>query len=343
MIYNPIPNTDIQVSKICLGTMTWGEQNSQEEAFEQLDFAFEQGVNFLDTAELYPVPHKASTFTNTESIIGKWLRNKNNRQDVVIATKISGFAPMTEHIRPLGYTKSELTKAVDASLSRLQTDYIDLYQLHWPERQTNFFGQLNYPYAEKWNDNFLEVLTSLNELVQEGKIRHIGLSNETPWGVLHSNSIAKQQSLKPFVSIQNPYSLLNRTFEIGLSEICHYEDIKLLAYSPLAFGRLTGKYNDGTATPFSRLNQFTQFSRYSNEQCLNATSRYIALAKNLDISPTQLALAFVNSRPFLYSNIIGATSLSQLKENISSIDISITEEIEQAIDQIHHLIPNPAP
>lgn len=323
--------------------MTWGEQNTQDEGFEQMDYALGQGVNFLDTAELYPVPHNPKTYRDTERIIGNWFKARNNRDQVVLATKMTGYAPFTQHIRPRGFTNPELTKALEGSLSRLNTDYIDLYQLHWPERATNFFGQLDYPYTEQWEDNFLEVLTQLNTFIKDGKIRHIGLSNETAWGTMRTIQLAKENGLEPFVSIQNPYSLLNRTFEVAMSEVCHYEDIQLLAYSPLAFGRLTGKYNDGTATDFSRLNQFEGFIRYNGERSLHATEQYIAIASEFGITPTQLALAFVNTRPFVYSNIIGATSMAQLKENIGSIDIAFTPEMEKAVNAVHLNNPNPAP
>lgn len=344
MRYTKLPSTEIEVSKICLGTMTWGEQNTEAEGHAQLDYALEQGVNFIDTAELYSVPGRAETYGSTERIIGTWLKNRGKRDDLIIASKIVGPAEMSKHIRTGGYTKAEFKDAIHKSLKRLQTDYIDLYQLHWPERNTNYFGKLGYSHdtEESWQDNFAEILENLNEFVKEGLIRHVGLSNETPYG-LSRYLEESRKGLPKMITVQNPYNLLNRKDEIGLTEIMHREDVGYLAYSPMAFGVLSGKYINGTDKPDSRINKFPQYSRYSNEQAVEATKRYQEVAKKHNISLAQMALAFVTDRPFMTANIIGASSLEQLKENISSIDLKLTPEILEDIEAVHTAIPNPAP
>ena len=346
MKYTTLPNSHLRVSKICLGTMTWGEQNTIEEAHKQIDFALSKGVNFWDTAEMYPVPHHPKTYNRTEEYIGEWFRKNNQRSQIILATKIVGKAPFTNHIRKdMSFSAETLRMAVAGSLKRLQTDYIDLYQLHWPERDTNFFGQLDYTHneADKWEDNFLTCLEALNQLVKEGKIRHYGLSNETPWGTMKYLQYIDQHNLKPISTVQNPYSLLNRMYEVGMAEIGHRENIGLLAYSPLGFGRLTGKYQKGRQPEKGRLTLFPNFARYNHEQTIKATDKYCELAAKHHLSPTQLALAFVNTRPFLTSNIIGATNLEQLAENIDSIHLNLSAEILDEINKIHKEFSNPAP
>jgi len=345
MKYSRIPQTDIEVSKICLGTMTYGQQNTEAEAHEQLDYAVEKGINFIDTAEMYSIPGKKETQGSTESYIGSWLKNQK-RDKLVVATKVTGPMPYFNYIREnLGFSKEVIHDALNKSLQRLQTDYVDVYQLHWPERNVNFFGQRNYKHNadEKWEDNFKAVIETLDALVKEGKIRHYGVSNETSWGVMKQVSESKIHQLTSCKTIQNPYSLLNRTFEINLAEVCHRENIGLLAYSPLAFGALSGKYLNGQLPDNSRLKLFPAYSRYNNVQAIKLTSAYADLAKKHGISLVQLSLAFVNQRPFVTSSIIGATSMAQLQENIGSINLSLSEEILKEIDQIQDLQPNPAP
>ncbi len=345
MKYNNIPHTEIKVSKICLGTMTWGNQNSEKEAFEQLDFSIDSGVNFIDTAELYPVPAEAKTSGRTSEIIGKWLRQKKNRDKLVIATKIAGPGDYTKHIRTGGFSSKSIEDAINKSLKRLQTDYIDLYQLHWPERSTNFFGIRDYKhnYKEKWNDNFNEILNSLDGFVKQGKIRNIGISNEKSWGAMRYIEESNKCNLPRVVTIQNAYSLLNRPFEGDLAEISIREGLGLLAYSPLGFGVLTGKYINGTASDNARLKLFPRFSRYSSAEATNATKEYLKIALENQLSLTQMSLAFVNQQPFVTSNIIGATNLNQLEENISSIEVTLSEEVLSKINEVHSKIPNPSP
>lgn len=346
MEYRKLGNTGLDVSVICLGSMTWGEQNTLEDACEQLDYALSQGINFIDTAELYSVPAKASTYGFTEQFIGEWLKKSGKRKEVILATKIAGPGEWISHIRE-GQTRfndKHISTAVDASLKRLQTDYIDLYQLHWPERHTNFFGRLGYQ-AEK-DENltpFLETLNALDKQIQAGKIRHIGLSNETPWGFMKFLEIAEQHQLPRVASVQNPYSLLNRSYEIGMAEISHREKTGLLAYSPLGFGVLSGKYLGISQPSGSRLNLFPEFDRYSNQLATEAVKQYVTLARDHNLEPAQMALAYVNSRPFLTSTIIGATTMEQLRVNVKSININLSSELKQKIEAIHKSIPNPCP
>ena len=343
MKFKKLPFTDIQVSEICLGTMTFGKQNTESEGHQQLDYAVSRGINFIDTAELYPVPAEAETYGETERIIGTWIKKNNNRSSIILASKIAGPGAYTKHIRTTGFSKSALKEAVNDSLKRLQTDYIDLYQLHWPERFTNTFGTRGYKHIskEKWEDNFSEILFNLNELIKEGKIRHIGLSNENPWGVMRFLEESKQ-NLPRMITIQNSYSLLNRQFEVGNAEISMREKIGLLAYSPLACGVLTGKYIEGKDAANSRLNLFKRFVRYSSDQSTLATKKYLALANELGISLTHMALAFVNQQTYVTSNIIGATNMNQLKENIDSVDIELNSNTINAINEIHEEIPDPS-
>ncbi len=346
MIYSNLGTTDLKVSKICLGTMTFGEQNTEAEGHEQMDYAVNQGVNFFDAAEMYSIPPRPETQGSTERIIGIWLKSRGGRDKVVIATKIVGPGAAFLHIRnPLHINREQILQAIEGSLQRLQTDYVDLYQIHWPERNNNRFGKLNYEYDvnDPWVDNLQEVLETMDQLVKAGKIRHFGVSNETAWGVMRFLHLSEKHDITRCQSIQNAYSLLNRTFEINLSEITHREKVGLLAYSPLAFGKLSGKYHNGTSEPTARLNQFKQYTRYNSAEAAQAIQQYLALAQKYDINPAQMALAFVNTRPFVTSNIIGATTMSQLKENIDSIHITLSAEILQEIDKIHKDIPNPAP
>ena len=327
MKYTYLPNTDIKVSKICLGTMTFGNQNTIEESEKQMDYALDKGVNFFDTAELYPVPASPERYADTEKIIGAWMKKKSSRDKIILATKIAGPGDYTKHIRTTGFSEESLFEAVDGSLNRLKTDYIDLYQLHWPERLTNTFGQRGYKHIDNdnWEDNFEKILYSLKKLIDLGKIRHIGLSNENPWGFMKFLELSKK-SLPKMITIQNPYSLLNRLFEIGNAEICMRENTGLLAYSPLGFGVLSGKYLDGKMPKDSRLKLFPNLSRFAGEQSMNATEMYMKIANKHGISLTHISLAFVNSRPFVTSNIIGASKLTQLKENIDRIKVHMSKE-----------------
>ena len=344
MKYSYLPSTEIKVSKICLGTMTFGNQNSEQEAFEQMDYALDKGVNFFDTAELYPVPATPQLYADTEKIIGKWMKERKNRDQIVLATKIAGPGDYTKHIRTTGFSKNSIISAVDGSLKRLKTDYIDLYQLHWPERVTNTFGKrgFNASFDDNWKENFQSVLESLKTLILAGKIRTIGLSNENPWGFMKYLELSKN-NLPKTITIQNPYSLLNRLFEIGNAEICARENVGLLAYSPLGFGVLSGKYLGGKIPKDSRLSLFPNLSRFSGENSMRATEFYNEIAKKYEMSLTQMSLSFVNSRSFVTSNIIGASKLSQLKENIESINVDLSEDVLSEIEKVHNMIPNPAP
>jgi len=345
MKYKPLGNTDIEVSELCLGTMTWGEQNTEAEAHEQLDYAIDRGINFIDTAEMYPVPPKAETRGLTEQYIGTWLQKRSDRDRLIIATKMSAAADWLPYLRDgrNRLDKNNMQAAIDASLKRLRTDYVDLYQFHWPERDTNFFGKLGYYHApEKDGIPIAETLEAVSELVKTGKVRHVGISNETPWGVHEYLRVAADQDRPRIVSIQNPYNLLNRTFEVGLAEFAHREQVGLLAYSPLAFGVLSGKYLDAQPAN-TRLTLFTRFTRYTNEQGAAATRAYVELAGKHGLDPAQMALAFVSSRPFVTSNIIGATNMEQLKTNIESANLVLDKEILRDIEAIHTAQPNPCP
>ncbi len=344
MKYTTLPKTDIKVSKICLGTMTWGNQNTEKEGHAQMDMALEKGINFFDTAEMYPVPSEPGTQGRTSEIIGTWFKKTGNRDKIVIGSKIVGGGEYTAHIRESGFSKEGIKDAINGELKRLQTDYIDLFQLHWPERQTNTFGQRDYKRDEndKWKDNFNEILHNLKRMIDTGKIRLIGLSNEKAWGTMRFLEESKHHDLPRMITIQNAYSLLNRNFEGDLAEISHRENIGLLAYSPLAFGKLSGKYIKELDTETSRVNLFPRFDRYNSKQCTEAISRYLKLAEANEMTLAQMALAFINQQPFVTSNIIGATNLKQLEENIGSIDLELSEEILLGIEKIHSEIPNPA-
>jgi len=338
----------LNVPSLCLGTMTWGQQNTQEEGFAQMDYALAHGLYFWDTAEMYPVPPKAETYTATETIIGNWFHKTGRRSDVVLATKVIGHSAGHAWVRngkDNGLRKASILKACDESLRRLQTDYIDLYQFHWPDRSTNFFGKLGFEVGghDYWTP-LEESLTAVAELIRIGKIRHFGVSNETPWGLMKYLWLAKELGLPAPVSTQNPYSLLNRSAEVGIAEICHRDGIRFLAYSPMGFGLLSGKYFDGTADASARLHQFSgHFKRYAGEQAILAARKYSDLARAHGLLPSQMALAFVQCRPWMGSTIIGATSLQQLEENIQSAQLVLTPELLAGIDAIHCEISNPAP
>jgi len=346
MEFRKLGQTDTEISVICLGTMTFGKQNSEAEAHAQLDTAVAAGVNFIDTAEMYPVPPEAETFALTEQYIGNWLRKRGNREQLVIATKVAGrgdWLPWIRHDHNC-LDRQNIEAAIDGSLRRLQTDYVDLYQLHWPDRSTNFFGELNYRHQPNEHSVPIEeTLRVLADLVEAGKVRHIGLSNETPWGTMKFLQLAEQCGLPRAVSIQNPYSLLNRTFEIGLAEIAHREQCGLLAYSPLGFGVLSGKYLNGARPAGARITLFERFSRYTNPRAERATAAYVALARTHGLDPAQMALAFITGRPFVTSTVISATNLEQLRDNLDSTNIRLDDEVLEAIEAIHADNPNPTP
>ncbi|EPJ9041165.1 NADP(H)-dependent aldo-keto reductase [Serratia sp. OLHL2] len=346
MQYHRIPHSSLEVSVLGLGTMTFGEQNSEADAHAQLDYALAAGVNLIDTAELYPVPPRPETQGLTESYIGSWIKARSNREKIVLASKVSGPVRGTDSsIRPQqALDRKNIRAALDASLKRLNTDYLDLYQLHWPQRATNCFGKLNYQYTDdKATVTLLETLEALTEQVRAGKIRYIGVSNETPWGVMRYLQLAEKHELPRIVSIQNPYSLLNRSFEIGLAEISQHEGVELLAYSSLAFGTLSGKYLNGAKPAGARNTLFTRFNRYSGQQTQRAIAEYVALAKKHGLDPSQMALAFVRQQPFVASTLLGATSVEQLKINLDSLDVILDEDVLQALEEIHTRFTIPAP
>ena len=346
MKFTILPNTNLKVSRICLGTMTFGNQNSEVESHAQLDYAVERGINFIDTAEMYPIGGNEHIFGSTERHIGSWLHKigTTEREKLVIATKIAGPNRGMEYIRqPLDFSKKSIHEAVELSLKNLQTEYVDLYQMHWPERIMNMFGQRGLTQIDSiWQDNFLEILTVFDGLIKEGKIKHIGVSNENPYGVMRFLRESEKHNLPRIATIQNPYSLLNRLFEVGLSEVCLRENVGLLAYSPLAFGILSGKYLNGSQ-PEYRMARFPQFTRYTNENATKATKLYHELAQANGLTLVQMAEAFVHQQGFVTSTIIGATSLEQLKENIDAFNIQLTSEMIMEINKIQELIPNPAP
>ena len=345
MNFRKLGNTNIKVSTICLGTMTWGEQNTQNEAFKQMDYAIDQGINFFDTAELYAVPPKKETYGKTEEIIGNWFNLKKNRNKVILATKIAG--PGLDWIRGGGnqFDKKNLTIAVEKSLKRLQTDYIDLYQLHWPERKSNYFGKLGYEHDDdkEWN-NFEDILESLNEIINSGKVNYIGLSNETAWGLSKFLEISKSKNLPKIMSIQNPYNLLNRTFEIGLAETSIREKSGLLAYSPLASGIMSGKYRNGAMPDGSRMKLFShRFPRYKTKNAINAVEEYYKIAKKYNLNLSQMSLKFCELQPFVTSVIIGATTMDQLKTDIESVNVNLDDEVIKEINEVQKIYTNPCP
>ena len=345
MNYRKLGNTDLDVSTICLGTMTWGEQNTQEEGFEQMDFALDQGINFIDTAELYAVPPRKETYGHTESIIGNWFEKTKKREKVILATKVAG--PARDYLRKgeNSFVGKNLDDALNDSLKRLKTDYIDLYQLHWPERNVNIFGKLGYVHEEnEWN-NFEQVLENLKKYIDQGKIRYIGLSNETPWGVMNYLKLYKDKNLPRMMSIQNPYSLLNRSFETGLSEVSIREKIGCLAYSPLASGYLSGKYRNGSFPKGSRMERDGDFwkYRYNTPNMEKAVEEYYKISKKYNINLSQMSLKFCEEQNFMTSVIIGATTMEQLKTDIESVNVNLSEDIIKEINEVQKLYPNPCP
>ncbi len=346
MNFKKLGNTDLKVSTICLGTMTWGEQNNQKEAFEQMNYALDSGINFFDTAEIYPSPCFEKTYGSTEKIIGNWFKEKKNREQVILASKISG--PGLSWVRNGGpqYSEQNIKKAIEDSLKRLQTDYIDLYQLHWPERKTNFFGRLNYKHQEKedsWND-FEKILIILEKFIKQGKIRHIGLSNETSWGLSKFLEVSKLKTLPKMMSVQNSYNLLCRTYEIGLAEISIREKSGLLAYSPLAGGFLTGKYRNNNLPENSRQKLFADYyTRYNKPNTSIVIEKYFDIAKKFNLDFAQMSIKFCEIQKFLTSVIIGATTIEQLKINIESVNVNLTEEIIRKINDLQIIYPNPCP
>ena len=345
MKFKKLGTTDIDVSLICLGTMTWGTQNSEKDAFEQMDYSLDQGVNFFDTAEIYSVPPTPESYGKTEKMIGNWFEKRKNREKIILASKVAGHG--CEWIRGGGnnFTEKKIGEAINESLKRLKTDYIDLYQLHWPERNTNYFGTRDYNHDEKegdWN-NFESILQALDKYIKSGKIRHVGMSNETPYGLSRYLELSKNKNLPRMMSVQNPYSLVNRTYEIGMSEISIREKCGLLVYYPLAAGALSGKYRNGEMPKNTRMSLFKGWERHLNPLAMKAYDEYYKLAKECRVTMVQLAQAFVNSRSFVTSNIIGATTMEQLKENIQSITIELTDEMIDKINLIHNNNPNPSP
>ncbi|AMX03244.1 NADP(H)-dependent aldo-keto reductase [Microbulbifer thermotolerans] len=347
MKYRRLGQTDLKVSQICLGTMTYGEQNTEAEAFEQLDYALDQGVNFIDCAEMYPVPPRPETQGRTEEYIGNWLAARGNRDKVILATKVAGRGEINSGVNHIRggprLSREQVLEACDGSLKRLRTDYIDLYQIHWPERRTNIFGRRSYEHSCDYGIAIAETLDALEALIKAGKVRHIGISNETPWGIHHYLWLAAHDGKPRIASIQNPYNLLNRIFEIGCAEMAIREQCGLLAYSPLAFGVLSGKYLGRRWPEDARLTLFPRFQRYTNERALQATETYVKIARQHGLDPAQMALAFVNQQPFVTSNIIGATTMEQLKNNIASIDVRLSDDLLMAIESVYAMNPNPAP
>ena len=344
MNYRKLGNTDLEVSTICLGTMTWGEQNTQEEGFEQMDYALDQGVNFWDTAELYAVPPKAETFGHTETIIGNWFEKNKKRDKVILATKVAG--PSRKYLRngENSFVGKNLDQAINDSLKRLKTDYIDLYQLHWPERNVNNFGKLGYTHKENsWNE-FEDVLENLKKYIESGKIRYVGLSNETPWGVMKYLKLSKDKNLPRMMSIQNPYSLLNRSYEVGLAEISIREKIGCLAYSPLASGYLSGKYRNGNFPKGSRMERdFDFWTRYRKPNVDKVVEEYFKISKKYDLDISQMSIKFCEVQDFMTSVIIGATTMEQLKTDIESVKVKLDENVIKEINEIQKIYPNPCP
>jgi len=346
MHYHRIPHSTLEVSQLGLGTMTFGEQNSEADAHQQLDFALASGINFIDTAEMYPVPPRPETQGLTEQYIGSWLKARGSRDKVILASKVAGPSRGADaSIRPnQALDRKNIREALDASLKRLNTDYLDLYQLHWPQRQTNYFGKLGYQYSETTIPvTLLETLEALTEQVRAGKIRYIGVSNETAWGVMRYLQLAEKHELPRIVTIQNPYSLLNRSFEVGLAEISQHEGVELLAYSSLAFGTLSGKYLNGAKPAGARNTLFSRFTRYSGEQAQLAIAEYVALAQKHRLDPSQMALAYVRQQPFVASTLLGATTMEQLKINIDSFNLTLDAEVLEGIEAIHRRYTYPAP
>jgi len=346
MEYRKLGHTGLDVSAICLGTMTWGQQNSEAEAHEQMDYALGQGINFFDCAELYPIPPKPETQGRTEEYIGSWFASRNNRDKVIIATKVNGRSK-SDWFRNEGcgcrLSPQQINEAVNKSLKRLRTDYIDLYQLHWPDRPMRLFGGLEYEHDDTEHHPIEETLGVLAKLIEQGKVRHVGISNETAWGTMSYLEAAKSNGLPRVASIQNAFNLVNRAFEIDLSEISYRENIGLLAYSPLGQGTLTGKYLNGAQPPGSRKVLFERIKRYETPTAEQAIGAYVALAQEHGLDPAQMAIQFVTTRPFVTSSIIGATSMAQLETDIGSVDVELSEVVLNGIEEIHRTYTNPCP
>ena len=345
MNYKKLGNTNLKVSTICLGTMTWGEQNTQNEGFEQMDYALDQGVNFWDTAEIYSVPPREETFGHTETIIGNWFEKTKKRDQVILASKVCG--PMREYVRGGGnqFGEKNIREALEGSLRRLKTDCIDLYQLHWPERKTNFFGKLGYEHddSSEWT-RFEDILGNLKKFIEQGKIKHVGVSNETPWGLSKYLELSKEQKLPRMLSVQNPYNLLNRTYEVGLAEISVREQAGLLAYSPLACGYLSGKYRNKQLPKNSRMERDSDFwTRYVKPNTDEAVEAYYKIAKKHNLDLAQMSLKFLEIQSFVTSVIIGATTMEQLKTNVESVNIDLTEDVIAEINEVQKIYPNPCP
>ncbi|WP_426447587.1 NADP(H)-dependent aldo-keto reductase [Siccibacter colletis] len=346
MHYHRIPHSSLEISQLGLGTMTFGEQNSEADAHAQLDYAVSQGINLIDVAEMYPVPPRPETQGLTETYVGNWLAKRGNREKLIVASKVSGPSRNNDNaIRPNQVLdRKNIREALDASLKRLQTDYLDLYQVHWPQRPTNCFGKLGYT----WTDStppvtLLETLEALAECQRAGKIRYIGVSNETAFGVMRYLHLAEKHDLPRIVTIQNPYSLVNRSFEVGLAEVSQYEGVELLAYSCLAFGVLTGKYLNGAQPAGARNTLFSRFTRYSGEQTQKAVAAYVEIAKRHGLDPAQMALAFVRQQAFVASTLLGATTLEQLKTNVESLNVTLSEAVLAELEAVHQIYTYPAP
>ena len=344
MNYKKLGNSDLDVSTICLGTMTWGEQNTEPEAFQQMDFALDQGVNFWDTAELYAVPPRKETYGDTEEIIGNWFEKTKKRDKVILATKVAG--PSRDYLRggKNSFTGPNLESALNNSLKRLKTDYLDLYQLHWPERNVNNFGKLGYVHEDnEWNQ-FEDVLSELDNYIKQGKIRYVGLSNETPWGVLNYLQLSKDKNLPRMMSIQNPYSLLNRSYEVGLAEVSIREEIGCLAYSPLASGYLSGKYRNKQFPKGSRMERdFDFWTRYRKPKTEEAVENYYKISEKYGLDMSQMSIKFCENQDFMTSVIIGATTMEQLKTNIESVNVNLSDDVIKEINKVQTIYPNPCP
>ncbi|EIV9592358.1 TPA: NADP(H)-dependent aldo-keto reductase [Klebsiella pneumoniae] len=341
MQYHRIPHSSLEISTLGLGTMTFGEQNSEADAHQQLDYAVANGINLIDVAEMYPVPPRPETQGLTETYVGNWLAKRGNREKLVLASKVSGPARNNDSsIRPNHVLdRKNIREALHASLKRLQTDYLDLYQVHWPQRPTNCFGKLGSAPAV----TLLDTLEALTEFQRAGKIRYIGVSNETAFGVMRYLHLADKHDLPRIVTIQNPYSLLNRSFEVGLAEVSQFEGVELLAYSCLAFGTLTGKYLNGAKPAGARNTLFSRFTRYSSEQSQKAVAAYVDIAKRHGLDPAQMALTFVRRQPFVASTLLGATTMTQLQANVESLQLELSEEVLAEIEAVHQVYTYPAP
>jgi len=348
MEFRKLGRTDIDVSLVCLGTMTWGEQNTQDQAHEQMDYAVSQGINFFDVAEMYPVSPRKETYAQTERIIGNWFEARKKRDDIILATKVVGPGDFFNYVRDGAkrLTEKDIFAAVESSLQRLKTDYIDLYQIHWPARPANYFGTLDYPDGADLSQSvpIEETLTAMAKLVEQGKIRHVGVSNETPWGVMEYLRLSKEKGLPRLASIQNPYNLMTRQYEVGLSEVTAHEDVGLLAYSPLGGGTLSGKYLNGQKPEGARMTLWPdRFSRFTKPRAQDAVASYAEIAKKHGLDMSQMALAYLKTKTFVTSSIIGATTMETLKSNIAAYDMDLSDDVLADIEAAHQNNPTPAP